>query len=250
MAITGKIAAVTGAGMGIGRASAVRLSRDGARVALIDRDADALAEAAEVITAEGGHAFVVVADLLDADAIKESFARIQTDLGPVDVLVNNVGQSARERAKPFWEADPEIWDFTLAISLRSTIICTRHVVNGMRERRYGRIINMSSESAFYGHAISVDYSAAKAGVLGFTRALAGALAPNLITVNAICPGWVRTRVMEQLPAEHVAEMSAKIPMGFVAEPEDIAASVSFLASEGSRYITGQSLLVNGGRWMI
>ncbi|AYJ84878.1 SDR family oxidoreductase (plasmid) [Sphingomonas paeninsulae] len=239
-----------GGGMGIGRASALRLARDGAHVAVIDRDADAIVEVVDAIGAAGGHAFAAIADLLDTKAITDVFARIEADLGPVDVLVNNVGQSARERAKPFWEGDPEIWDFTLGISLRSTMVCTRQVINGMRERRLGRIINMSSESAFYGHELTIDYSAAKAGVLGFTRALAGALAPCQITVNAICPGLVRTRVMDQLPADHIQNMAAAIPMGYIGEPDDIAAAVSFFASEGSRFITGQSLLVNGGKWMI
>lgn len=249
MAVTGKIAAVTGAGLGIGRAAAVRLARDGADVALLDRDAGALADAAQAVAAEGRRALVVVADLLDESAIVEAFARIRRDFGPVDVLLNNVGQSARERAVPFWEASTDIWDFTISICLRTTMICTRQVVNGMRERKLGRIINMSSEAAFYGHDTTIDYSAAKAGVIGFTRALAGSLAPHHITVNAVCPGLTRTRVMDQLPAERVRALAEAIPMGFVGEPEDIAAAVSFFASEGSRYITGQSLLVNGGRWM-
>jgi acetoacetyl-CoA reductase/3-oxoacyl-[acyl-carrier protein] reductase len=249
MAVTGKIAAVTGAAMGIGRAAAVRLARDGADVALLDRDADALAEAARAIEAEGRRALVITADLLDDNAIVEAFARVERDLGPVDVLLNNVGQSARERAAPFWEGETAIWDFTLSICLRTTMICTRQVVNGMRDRKRGRIINMSSEAAYAGHETMVDYSAAKAGVIGFTRALARALAPHHVTVNAVCPGLTRTRVMEQLAPAHVQGLADAIPMGFIGEPEDIAAAVSFFASTGSRYVTGQSLLVNGGKWM-
>lgn len=250
MAVLGEVAAITGAGMGIGRAASVRLARDGAKVALIDRDAEALAEAARDVIDAGGTAFCVEADMLDAEAIKDAFAQIGRDFGPIDVLVNNVGQSARERAKPFWEGTPETWDFTLDICLRSTMIASAQVAPGMRDRKRGRIINMSSEAAFLSTEIIIDYAAAKAGVIGFTRGLARALAPCGITVNAICPGFVKTRVMEQLPAEMVRTATQEIPIGFIADPEDIAAIVSFFASEGSRFITGQALLANGGKWMI
>jgi acetoacetyl-CoA reductase/3-oxoacyl-[acyl-carrier protein] reductase len=250
MAVLGEVAAITGAGMGIGRAAAVRLARDGAKVALLDRDVAAMDEVAEEIARSGGTAVCVAVDMLDAQAIAGAFARVARDLGPVDVLVNNVGQSARERARPFWEGDPDLWDFTLDICLRSAMVSTRQVVAGMRARGSGRIVNMSSEAAFLATDIIVDYAAAKAGLIGFTRALARSLAPSGITVNAICPGLVRTRVMDQLPEETVRRAVAGIPIGFIADPEDIAAIVSFLASEGSRYITGQSLLANGGKWMI
>ena len=250
MDLEGKTAVVTGAGMGIGRATAIRLAADGAVVALVDRDVEAMKEVADAIGAAGGTAHVAAADLLDADAIKSAFDAIAAKVGRIDILVNNVGQSARERAKPFWEGDTEVFDFTLSISLRSAILCARQVVPAMRDQEYGRIINMSSESAFYGHELTVDYSAAKGGMIGFTRALASTVAGRRITVNAICPGLVRTRVMDQLPAEHVKQLESAIPMGQIAEPEDIAAAVAFFASDRARYITGQSLLVNGGRWMI
>lgn len=250
MTVLGEVAAITGAGMGIGRATAIRLATDGAKIALIDRDRSAMDDVAAEIRNGGGVALCVEADMLDDAAIAAAFDQVDRDLGPVDVLVNNVGQSAREKAKPFWEGSPEIWDFTLDICLRSAMISTGRVVNGMRDRRQGRIINMSSEAAFLGNEIIIDYAAAKAGIIGFTRSLARALAPNGITVNAICPGFVKTQVMRKLPAELVEKSTAEIPIGFIAEPEDIAAVVSFFASRESRYITGQSLLANGGKWMI
>lgn len=250
MTVLGEVAAITGAGMGIGRATAIRLATDGAKIALIDRDRPAMEHVAAEIREGGGVALCVEADMLEETAIAAAFDQVERDLGPVDVLVNNVGQSAREKAKPFWEGNPEIWDFTLAICLRSAMISTGRVVGGMRDRRQGRIVNMSSEAAFLGNEIIVDYAAAKAGIIGFTRSLARALAPNGITVNAICPGFVKTQVMQKLPAELVEKSTSEIPIGFIAEPEDIAAIVSFFASRESRYITGQSLLANGGKWMI
>lgn len=250
MASSGRIAVVTGAGMGIGQATALRLVQDGMRVALVDIDESALAETAEAIDTIGGESFGVAANMLEQDAITDAFERIDASFGPVDVLVNNVGQSAREKAKPFWEGDPAVWDVTIDICLRSTMISTGCVIAGMRERNYGRIVNLSSESAFLGTDITVDYGAAKAGVIGFTRTLSRSVAPSGITVNAVCPGFVRTRVMDRLPPEMVQKAVSEIPAGFVAEPEDIAATIAFFASEKSRYITGQSLLANGGKWMI
>jgi acetoacetyl-CoA reductase/3-oxoacyl-[acyl-carrier protein] reductase len=250
MASSARIAVITGAGMGIGQATALRLVRDGMRVAMIDLDENALAETAQAIGAAGGESYGVVADMLDQDAIADAFGRIAASFGPVDVLVNNVGQSARERAKPFWEGDPAIWNFTIDICLRSAMISTGCVLPGMRERKYGRIVNLSSEAAFLGTDITVDYGAAKAGIIGFTRTLSRSVAPAGITVNAVCPGFVRTRVMDKLPPELVQKAVSEIPIGFVAEPEDIAATIAFFASEQSRFITGQSLLANGGKWMI
>ncbi len=127
---------------------------------------------------------------------------------------------------------------------------TRLVVQEMRARRRGRIVNMSSESAFYGDVGFVDYAAAKMGVVGFTRSLARELAPFHVNVNAVCPGAIRTRAHDRLPRAVIDKVRNSVPMGYVAEPEDVAGVVAFLASDDARYITGQSILIDGGRWMI
>lgn len=248
MPVKQKVATVTGSANGIGRAAALRLSCDGAAVALLDRDADGLAETGRLISEAGGRPFALVGDLTDAAFVEDSFGRIASQLGPVDILVNNVGQSAREQASEFWCSEPALWQFMIDISLMTTMLCSRQVVVGMRERRYGRIINISSEAAFIGSKNATSYAAAKAGVIGFTRSLARELAPFHVAVNAVAPGYTRTQALDRLPAEIVQKAIAEIPLGFVGEPEDIAHAVAFFASDESRYITGQTLLVNGGRW--
>lgn len=243
--LEGRVCVVTGAANGIGRASALRLAREGGRLALLDRESEPLAALAGEIGALG-----ISADCTQRAEIEAAFRRIEAECGPVEVLFNNVGQSARERASEFWASEPETWDFVLNVSLRTTMLATRQVVGGMRERRAGNIINMSSESAFYGDLGLVDYSAAKMGVIGFTRALARELAPFRVNVNAVAPGAIRTRAHDRLPAEVIDRIRDSTPMGYIGEPADVGNVVAFLASEDSRFITGQTLLIDGGRWMI
>ncbi|MBI4011337.1 MAG: SDR family oxidoreductase [Candidatus Rokubacteria bacterium] len=245
-----KIAVVTGAANGIGRASAIRMAREGADLAILDLERDALERAAAEIRACGRKALALEADCSSGEAVTRAFDAIGKSYGHVDVLFNNVGQSARERASEFWQSEPDTWRFVVGVSLFSTMLCTRQVVGQMRERRAGKIINMSSASAFFGDTGLVDYSAAKMGVVGFTRALARELAPFHVNVNAVCPGAIRTRAHERLPPEVIDRIRYAVPMGYIAEPEDIAGVVAFLASEDSRYVTGQSILIDGGRWMI
>ncbi len=248
--LAGRICVVTGAANGIGRASALCLARAGADVAILDREADALAEVADEIGRTGRRVLPLTLDCTVQGEIEQAFGRIYREWERVDVLFNNVGQSAREKASEFWCSDPETWRFVLDVSLVSAMVCTRQVVNGMRERRSGKIINMSSESAFYGDVGLVDYSAAKMGVIGFTRALARELASFQVNVNAVAPGAIRTRAHQRLPAEVIDRIREGTPMGYIAEPEDVGNVIVFLASDDSRFITGQSLLIDGGRWMI
>ncbi len=250
MKLAGQVAVVTGAANGIGRASALALAQAGADLAVLDLEADGVESLAQQITTLGRRALALTADCTQDAAIGAAFAAISRHFGRVDVLFNNVGQSARERATPFWESEPQTWDFVLRVSLRSAMLCTRQVVTQMRARRSGKIVNMSSESAFYGDTGLVDYAAAKMGVVGFTRALARELAPFQVNVNAVAPGAIATRAHDRLPPEVINRIKASTPMGYIAKSEDVAHAVVFLASEDSRFITGQSLLIDGGRWMI
>jgi NAD(P)-dependent dehydrogenase (short-subunit alcohol dehydrogenase family) len=238
--------AITGAANGIGRATALRFAAEGGHLALLDIEAGPLEATAAECRAKGAQVATHTADLTDRAAVEEAFAAI----GPLDILFNNVGQSARERSRQFHESDPDTWRFVLNVSLVSTMLVSRQVVPGMRERGAGRIINMSTESAFYGDVGMVDYAAAKMGVVGFTRSLARELAPFRVNVNAVAPGAIRTRAHDRLPREVIDKVRNSVPMGFVAEPEDVAGVVAFLASDDARYITGQTLLIDGGRWML
>jgi len=248
--LAGRIALVTGAANGIGRASAIRLAREGADLALVDREGDALHAVAREVEAAGRQVLPFTADWTDASAVGEAFAAIRQRFGRIDILFNNVGQSARERASEFHVSAEETWRFVIEVSLLATMRATRLAVEEMRSRRSGRIVNMSTESAFYGDVGFADYAAAKMGVVGFTRSLARELAPFHVNVNAVCPGAIRTRAHERLPREVIDKVRNSVPMGYVAEPEDVAGVVAFLASDDARYITGQSILIDGGRWMI
>lgn len=246
--LEGKLAVLTGSANGIGRAAAVKLASDGAKVILLDKDEQGLAQTAEIVSAAGGSAVGLNGDLTDAAFVSDVFAKVKRDFGPVDILVNNVGQSAREEASEFWCSEPDLWDFMIDISLKTTMLCSRQVVEDMRERKCGRIVNISSEAAFIGSKNATAYAAAKAGVIGFTRSLARELASFGVCVNVVAPGYTRTQALERLPREIVEKAIAEIPAGFVGDPEDIAYAIAFFASHECRYITGQTLLVNGGRW--
>ena len=248
--LAGRIAVVTGAANGIGRASALRLAREGAHLAVVDREGEALLAVGRDIEELGRPALAITADWTDAVAVREAFAAIRGRFGRIDILFNNVGQSARERATEFHLSEEETWRFVIEVSLLTTMRATRLAVEEMRARKSGRIVNMSTESAFYGDVGFVDYAAAKMGVVGFTRSLARELAPYQINVNAVCPGAIRTRAHDRLPVEVIDRVRTSVPMGYVAEPEDVAGVVAFLASDDARYITGQSILIDGGRWMI
>ncbi|HEY7254516.1 MAG TPA: SDR family NAD(P)-dependent oxidoreductase [Methylomirabilota bacterium] len=247
---TGRIAVVSGAANGIGRATALRFAREGADLVVVDREGDALLAVAREIEAAGRQVLPIIADWTDQRAVAEAFAAIRGRFGHIDVLFNNVGQSARERASEFHVSEEATWRFVIEVSLVATMRATRLAIEEMRARRSGRIVNMSTESAFYGDVGFVDYSAAKMGVIGFTRSLARELAPFQVNVNAVCPGAIRTRAHDRLPREVIDRVRNSVPMGYVAEPEDVAGVVAFLASDDARYITGQSILIDGGRWMI
>ena len=244
-----RVAVVTGGANGIGRGCALRLAQEGARVAIIDREQDALDEARGEFEA-GAKPLLVAGDCTNQAEVEAFLARVERECGPIDVLVNNVGQGAREQKSTFLESTEDVWRFVIEINLFTTMRFSRLVAPGMVSRGYGRIINMASESAVIGPVGSHDYSAAKMAIIGFTRAIARELAPHGVTVNALCPGPIRTRALERSAGEEAKKAVASIPVGFLGEPEDIAAMAALLASDEGRYITGQSILVNGGRWWL
>lgn len=242
-----KVVIVTGAANGIGAATAKRFLDEGARVAVIDREAGDLAAS---FTGAPAERFMSKAgDCTDPAQLGSFHQAVETSFGPVDILFNNVGQSGRERAALFHESSEDGWRFVLEVSLLTTMRMSRLVAPTMRQRG-GRIVNMSSDAAFAGDARLTDYAAAKMGIVGFTRALARELAPFNVTVNAVAPGAIRTRAHDRLSPDVIDRIKATTPAGYVGEPEDVAGVVAFLASDDARYITGQTLLIDGGRWMI
>lgn len=243
----GRVALITGGANGIGRASALKFASQGAKVAILDIEEEPLEEAAAAIREGGGTVLPIAVNMRDREAVKGAIEQVGRDLGNIDILHNNVGQTARKNASEFLESVPETWEFVVDLNLMVTFHVSWLVAAGMRERRYGKIVNIASDSALIGEKTIVDYAAAKAGVMGFTRALARELAPFHVNVNAICPGVTNTRGPKQLPKETYEKALKEIPLGFMCEPEDIANGVTFLASEEARCITGQALVINGGR---
>lgn len=244
--LSGKSVVVTAAGNGIGRSTAIMFANAGSRVTCIDEDAVGLGTTVDEIRQSGGTATQFVVDCTDEAAVTSAFAQI----AEVDVLVNGVGSSARQRAREFWESESEVWKWVIDVSLMTAMLCSRQVVGAMRARRQGKIINISSDAALRPQQKLVDYASAKAGVIGFTRALSAELAPFGVNVNAVCPGLINTQALAQIPEPLLASARQEIPLGIIGEPEDIANVVLFLASEKSRYMTGQTVAVNGGRHLL
>lgn len=248
--LTGKIAIVTGSASGIGRASAIRLARDGADIALIDINLEGIEETAQQIGAIGRRALPIVTDLLDRESIDQGFAQIRKELGNIDILHNNAGGSTHYKDKRgFVNASADQWDQIVGLNLRSVADCTRAAIADMKAKGAGRVIITASEMAFRGGPGFTEYSSAKAGVLGFTRSLAMEVGKYGITVNAICPGVIRTPALDAFPDDAIKTTINEIPIRRLGEPEDIANTVSFLASAEASYITGTSILVTGGRTM-
>ncbi len=247
--MTERAAIVTGAGSGIGLAIAERLAADGLAVGIFDRDADAAGAAAAKIVAAGGTAEGLTVDVAERDQVDAGVAQVRERLGPPTVLVNNAGV---EGFQPFLEIDLETWNRLLAVNLTGTFQCCQAVVPHMVEQGWGRIVNISSSSAQSGQPLMTHYVASKAGMIGFTKALALELGPLGITVNTIPPGFIDTpmlRASEErgLLGKGVDHNAALTPVRRVGRPEDIAATCSFLVSDEASYITGQVIGVNGGR---
>ena len=247
MLLDGRYALVTGASRGIGRAIALRLAAEGAAVALNFAGNVAAAEAVrKEIESAGGKAILVPADVADETAATEMVEKTVEAFGAIDILVNNAGITRDGLLLRMKEED---WDAVLNTNLKGVFHCSKAAAKFMMKKRYGRIVNMASVVGLVGNSCQANYAAAKAGVIGFTKALAKELAGRGITVNAIAPGFIRSDMTDVLPDKVKETMLAGIPLGRAGEPEDVAKAALFLASDQAAYITGQVLTVDGGMVM-
>jgi len=246
---TQRIAIVTGSARGIGAATAVRLAKDGHAVAVLDLDEAACAATVSAITTAGGRAIAVGVDVSQPDQVDAAVARVAAELGAPTILVNNAGIL---RDNLIFKMTVDDWDAVLNVHLRGAFLMTKAVQAHMTAEKYGRIVNMSSTSA-QGNRGQVNYSAAKAGLQGFTKTLAIELGRFGVTANAVAPGFIATDMTKatadrmKVPFEDfMAGAAAQIPVGRVGKPEDIAATISFLASEEAGFVSGQVIYVAGG----
>ncbi len=244
--LEGRVVFVTGAARGIGRAIAERLAAEGARVAIADLDAAGARKTADEI---GRGALAVALDVSDDASVQAAVGAALAHFGRIDALVNNAGW---DKVEPFVNARPETWDRVLAINLRGPIAVTRAVLDGMIERRAGWIVSISSDAGRVGSSGEVVYSAAKAGLIGFSKALARELARHQIHVNVVCPGPTNTALLAEVGADNpnlVQSLAKAVPWRRIGEPDDIAGAVAFLLSDDAAFITGQTISVSGGMTM-
>ena len=272
MKLEGRVALITGAGSGIGRAVARLFAHEGARVVANDLHAMTAKETVESLGAQAGAARAIQADVADSGQVKAMFAEIEREMGTLDVLVNNAGiagTSAAERERLLQRSDARImgmvsgqgvtthWDITqdmtdeawlrmIGVHLNGTFFCTREALRLMSRQNRGAIVNMSSVAGLMGLENVPHYSAAKAGILGFTRAVAREVGSRNIRVNAICPGFIDTPMTQQMSPLMRQAVTMRTPLGRWAEPEEVAKTALFLASDDSSFFTGQWLSPNGG----
>jgi len=241
-----KVALVTGASQGIGRATALALVEAGAKVAIAARNTEKLMSLAEEILSAGGEALPLPMDVADAAQVKTGFQQLLAKLGKLDILVNN---AAITRDTLALRMKLEDWDAVLRTNLTGAYLCIQQALGAMLKQRAGRIINISSVVAETGNAGQANYVASKAGLIGLTRAIAVEVASRNITVNAIAPGFIATPMTDPLSTELKDKMKAMIPLGRFGSDRDVATAIVFLASDEAGYITGQVLDVNGGLHM-
>lgn len=242
-----KVALVTGASRGIGKAVALELAKQGAKVVVNYAGSEAKAlEVVDEIKALGSEAVAIQANVAEADAVQSLVKQTIETFGSLDILINNAGIT---RDNLLMRMKEQEWDDVMNINLKGVFLCTKAVTRQMMKQRHGRIINISSIVGVSGNPGQANYVAAKAGVIGLTKTTAKELAARNITVNAIAPGFITTDMTDELPEEVKAEMLKQIPLSRFGEPKDVAKTVVFLASESSRYITGQTIHVDGGMVM-
>lgn len=246
MNLSGRVALVTGASQGIGRACALRLAKDGATVAVAARNQEKLNELVEEIKAAGGKSLAFPMDVADEDQVKNTIKSALAQLGKIDIVVNNVGITRDQLVMRMKRSD---WDSVISTNLTSAYLCTQQVIGSMLKQRWGRIINITSIFGQTGQAGQANYAASKAGLIGLTMAIAREVGSRNITCNAVAPGFIETAMTAGLGDELKKEALKMIPLGRIGAPEDVASAVAFLASDESSYITGHVLSVNGGMLM-
>ncbi|MBO2520272.1 MAG: 3-oxoacyl-ACP reductase FabG [Clostridia bacterium] len=243
MKLEGKIALVTGATRGLGKAMAERLAREGATVVVTGRDAARAAEVAREIAAGGARAFGFRLEVSDAESVAELLRQVEDQVGAVDILVNNAGVT---RDTLLLRMSDEEWDEVIRVNLTGAYRLAKGVLRGMMKKRWGRIINISSVVGLIGNPGQTNYAASKAALIGFTKSLAREVASRGITVNAVAPGFIETDMTGALSKEQQERLAEKIPLGRIGRPEEVASCVAFLASDDASYITGHTLVVDGG----
>ncbi|MBI1817489.1 MAG: 3-oxoacyl-ACP reductase FabG [Deltaproteobacteria bacterium] len=247
MRLDGKRALVTGASRGIGRAAAEALASAGAAVAInYARSASEAEEVAAGICARGGDVEVIQGDVADADAVTALFQRVIERFGGVDIVVNN---AAVIHDGYVMMMTPAAWDEVIAVNLRGAFLCARQALRPMIRQKWGRIINVISPAALLGKSGAANYAAAKGGLLGFGKSLAREVGRYGVTVNAVCPGLIETRLIANLPAAERERFHEQIALGRFGEPAEVAQAIRFLASPAASYITGATLTVDGGLTM-
>lgn len=250
--LTDKVALVTGAGGGIGAAICKRLAEEGCHVALFDRDADAARAAGKELQAPGRRISTHVVDITDYHGVSDAVASISADQGGVDILVNNAGF---DRFANFLDTEPELWDAIIDVNLRGTLNMHHVVLPGMRDRGWGRVVNIASDAARVGSSMEAVYSACKGGTVSFTKSVARELARSGVRLNVVCPGPTDTPLLAQFleggedGGKIVKALERAVPMKRIGRPEDIPGIVAFLASDDAEYITGQVISVSGGLTM-
>ncbi len=239
--LAGKVALVTGGTRGIGHAIARALARAGARVAVLARDGGRAQETAKALGDGTGRGYAC--DVADARQVETVVAAVEQDFGRVDVLVNNAGTT---RDNLLFRITEEDWNTVLDINLKGAFLVTKHAARGMIKRRWGRIVNITSVVGIAGNKGQSNYTASKAGLIGFTKAVSKELASRNVLVNAVAPGFIDTELTRAVTGQARAALIAAIPLGHLGEGADVAAAVLFLASDFASYITGQVLVVDGG----
>ncbi len=244
MDLSDRVAIVTGSGRGIGQAIALKLAEVGATIVINDiGEASSINSVAEEIRAMNRKSLAILADVSLASDADRLVAETVAAYGRVDILVNNVGIT---RDQLLLRMSDEDWDKVITVNLKSVFLCTRAVLRHMLKQRWGRIISIASSVRIVGNAGQANYASSKAGIIGFTRSIAKEVASRGITANAIAPGFIDTKMAQQLAENQRQELKKRIPLGYLGTPRDVAEAVAFLASEEARYITGQVLNVDGG----
>ncbi|MCJ7704569.1 MAG: 3-oxoacyl-[acyl-carrier-protein] reductase [Desulfobacterales bacterium] len=246
MELPGKVALVTGAAQGIGKAIALLLARNGADVVVSDINLEKAQETTNEIEGMGRRSFAIKVNVADLKDVEQMVKAIVEQFGRIDILVNNAGIT---RDRLILRMTEEDWDAVLDVNLKGTFNCTKAAIRYMSKQKSGKIVSIASVSGEMGNPGQANYAASKAGVIGFTKTIAREFAGRGINVNAIAPGYIQTPMTDAVPEKAKEELKRMIPMERLGKPEDVAQAVLFLVSENSSYITGQVLNVNGGIYM-